>query len=132
MAKNSTRVYKLCTSNAATGNNLASLRVVGSGRVTSVTYVLQGTSGAAVDGRIECELSVSNVSNITTNDTPNNVIGSHGLAWPVASSAGASSLIQDGLAFPVDTSQTLSLNQVATGTALGSFRGCIYIAVLEN
>lgn len=118
--------------NSATANAIATLKIGNPGVIVGVQWALHVLGGASVDGRTDVELSISNTSNITQNDTPNNVVSQCNIAENIISSAFACTNYIGGLAFPVDLLDNLYLNLIHTGTALTSALICCFIYVLEK
>lgn len=130
-AQRRTRVYKLYST--GTGNATASLILGASGVITSISWTVVGAAAAAVTGAEVCELSLNaNTSNITTNDTPGNVLDNFAYSNNIASSGYSASKNTLGLSIPVTANDRLYINQATAngGTNLSSrqVECCIYVS----
>jgi hypothetical protein len=124
------RVYKLYAAPLGSQNAVSSLRVSGDGTITCIKSSCGATGGAGV-GRLDVELSLSNVSSQVVNDTPGNVLYACNLSVGNALTASDNDSLA-GLDIPIRALDTLYLNTLGAGTALASSQISVFVYVEEK
>lgn len=108
-----TKVYKLYTSTTGSNNGVASLKITRNGFITAIAGQMALLGGAGL-GRLEYEVSKQNTTSLSTNDTPDAVLGSFGIVSPNATHNAENAFIA-GLRIPVEIGDTIYLNTTFTG-----------------
>lgn len=118
------RSYKLFSSSTASAGGVTQLRMNTKTRIRGILFSLSLTGGAGV-GRLEVELSKQNASNLATNDSPPTVLASAAVAVGNATTAADNTFIACDL--PVESGDTLYLNQLVAGTTPASAATQVYL-----
>jgi hypothetical protein len=108
------RFYKLYTNTTGSNNGVTSVRVTKAARIKCVYFSIAGLAGAATTAQFFVEVSKQNTINHTVNDTPETVIASAAIAYPVS---GGSSHLNQAVPcdIPVVPGDTLYLNTALVG-----------------